>query len=326
MFSYSYYLSNTKDDVKRKYPVFNKDSTPTFFKILGNENEFKARLVYNNQLFTNTRYFAVFQDECLLLKEISSLKDIEVEKDYYFRTMNKKFYGMIINITNKTLAIDNILSSWDYELYTSEILTLLWPPAKKVNNVNIITSDNIYLFSSFTLQAHGNINVHSNSMQKTYDSVTKVFVDSKIKVAKKNTEIVIRKDHSTEKTFDNIKLREKLMDRFIVPKEGIYFLFNGFGADLLKSGQEVFLTPNSKIIQYKSTYPIEHILPCAARELSGEELLLDILCHHKYTEPFTITDLKTNKFSEIAFQYIEKCKVSGVINVIAKEYIEEGRL
>ena len=38
------------------------------------------------------------------------------------------------------------------------MLTLLWPPAIELEDMSLIYSDTAYLYSTFELQAHGNIN------------------------------------------------------------------------------------------------------------------------------------------------------------------------
>lgn len=56
IFSFNYYLSNTLNGAKRKYDFVKMGNTPTFFKLQGNDNDFKAKLVHSAKLFTNTQY------------------------------------------------------------------------------------------------------------------------------------------------------------------------------------------------------------------------------------------------------------------------------
>jgi hypothetical protein len=62
-FSFCYYLSNTLNDIKRQYGFFNCENMPTFFKIQGNDSDFKAKLVRSTVLFTNVQYFVAFQSK-----------------------------------------------------------------------------------------------------------------------------------------------------------------------------------------------------------------------------------------------------------------------
>jgi len=137
-FSFSYYLSNTLNGVKRKYVFLNRDNTPTFFKISGNDNDFKAKLIRSTVLFTNTQYFVAFQSQYSAPGGVQFHKGIKVGQTFRFETMNRKFLGFVLLITNKTPSIDCLLKSWGYQLEVFETLTLLWPPAHLIDDVSII--------------------------------------------------------------------------------------------------------------------------------------------------------------------------------------------
>jgi hypothetical protein len=55
-FSYSYHLSNTLNNVKRRYDFFKKDGLATFFKIQGNDDYYRARLIRSTILYTDVPY------------------------------------------------------------------------------------------------------------------------------------------------------------------------------------------------------------------------------------------------------------------------------
>ncbi|MEF2247313.1 hypothetical protein [Paenibacillus sp. IITD108] len=327
-FSSSYYLSNTLNDAKRKYDLFNHDNAPIFLKIQGNNSDdsnFQAKLVRGIVLYTNTQYFVVFQ-RYSSERAILFPSGIEVGGTSYFETMNRKFIGFLLSITNKTASIDNMINSWGYQLEASESLTLLWPPAQVIDDVSIIASEYAYIFSSFELQAHGNINVNSEEIVELSHGISRVSVKPKTKIFKKNAEIVINKVVPLVDTYIDITLSKRVKNSFTVPDEGFYFLFNHSGVSSLKNGQVVFLTPGSLIVQYEYNYPVSYIYPCSQRELSGDALLEDILAHYKRTEAFDSTKNSSLTLSKTASQYFEKCRIAGSINSIAKCFIEEGRL
>ena len=85
--------------------------------------------------------------------------DIKVDDTFQFETMGRKFLGKVLTIKDKTTQINSFVTSWGYQLEVSETLTLLWPPAALLNEVSMIDSNAVFLFSSFELEAHGNINV-----------------------------------------------------------------------------------------------------------------------------------------------------------------------
>lgn len=325
-FSFSYYLSNTLTGIQRKYDFLNQSNIPAFFKISGGDNGFKAKLVRSTILFTNTKYFVAFQNQYFAPRKGQFPKGIEVDQTFRFETMNRKFLGVIFVITNNTPYVDCLLKSWDYKLEASEILTMLWPPAHLIDDANIITSDHAFIFSSFELQAHGNINVHSEKIMKLSHGISKVTVKPKTKILKKNVEIVIDKVEPLVDDYNVITPSESLVSTFIVPDDGTHYLFNRSGVSPLANGQVVFLTPNSSIVQYKFNYPVSYINPCLQKELTEEDLLEDILAHYKRKETFDSTQFSTFRFGETASRYIEKCKSTGTINSTVKKFIEEGWL
>lgn len=325
-FSVSYYLSNTLNGAKRKYDFLNRDNTPTFFKISGNDNDFKAKLVRSTVLFTNTKYFVALQSQYSAPRGVQFLKGIEVGQTFRFETMNRKFLGFVLSITDKTPSIDCLLKSWGYQLEASETLTLLWPPAHLIDDVTIIASDYAFIFSSFELQAHGNINVHSDEIMKLSHGISKVMVKPKTKIFKKNAEIVIDKVVPPVDDYSVITPSNSLVSTFTVPDDGTYYHFNHSGVSPLTIGQIVFLTPNSSIVRYEFNYPVGYFYPCLQKELAGEELLEDILAHYKRMEAFDSTRFSTLVLSETASKYIDKCKITGSINPVVMQFIEEGRL
>lgn len=322
-FSFSYYLSNTHNGAKRKYDFFKLGNIPTFFKIQGNDREFKAKLVRNNVLYTNTQYFAAFQSPYSMY---GTYEGVQISETFSFETMGCKFVGILLTIQKKTSQLDLLVKSWGYQLDANETLTLLWPPAASLEDISLIRSDYVFLYSSFDLLAHGNINVHSENIQKVASGISRVLVIQRVKVSKKNVEIIIEKRDQSLSDYDEVVLSENIANTYVVPNYGSYFLFNFSGTIPLSSGQVVLLTPNCEIKGYKFSYLISRICKPQKEELVGELLLKDILAHYKRTEVFNPTIFRMCVLSETASQYIEKCRKVGLINTRAKQYIKEGQL
>lgn len=325
-FSFSYFLSNTLNGTKRKYDFFKSDNKPVFFKLLGNDSDYKAKLVRSAVLYTNVSYLVVFQSQYLVSQEVRFSNEVFVEDTFPFETMGKKFLGRVLTIKNKTTQIENLLLSWGYQLEASETLTLLWPPAAQVNDVSVIDSSYAFLYSSFELQAYGNINVHSEDIYRVTNEVSKVLIKPKTKVFKKNAEITIDKGDQHPYGFDEISLKESTASTYTVPDDNTYFLFNRSGVKRLSKGQSVSLTPQGEIRRYYYGYLKDRIYPRQKEELTGEYLLDDILSHYRRTEAFDKSVFNLCVLSKTASQYIEKCEASGLINTVAKQFIEEGRL
>jgi len=328
-FSHSYFLSNTLNGIRRKYDVFklNGANSPTFFKIQGNDNNYKAKLVRGTTLYTNVPYFVAFQNQYSFPYNTKLLKEIRVDDTFQFVTMGRKFLGKVLVITSKTPHIDDLVSSWDYQLESSEILTLMWPPAATADEVSIIGSDYAFLYSSFELQAHGNINVHSEDIKRIADGVvSKVSVKSKTNVFRKNAEIVIDKGSQHFSGFNEIHCTENIANTFTVPGNDLYFLFNRSGVKALTTGQTVSLTPRSEIKHYRFGYLTGRVIPHLQEVLSEDDLLIDILAHYRCSEVFNKGLLNLHSLSDTAALYLQKCEASGMINTVARQFIEGGRL
>ena len=325
-FSFSYYLSNTLSDIKRKYDFIKPgNSTPTFFKLQGNDSDFKAKLVRSTVLFTNIQYFVIFQNQYSTPRDIQLPDEILVNGTVRFKSMGYKFLGKTLSIQKKTARSDAMLNSWGYQLESSESLTLLWPPAPVVNDVSIITSYEAFVFTSFELQAHGNINVDPTDIFKVNHSISRILVKLKTKIFKKNAEIVIDKVEQPIGNYSLLTTSKSSASKFIVPDDdGSYFLFNRFGVSPLNGGQVVFLTPKSEIRRYNFGYLTGCFYPYQHEELVGEALLQDILMHCKRTEALDLNVFASFKMSNVALRYIDICIASDSINVVAKQSIMEG--
>lgn len=325
-FSFSYYLSNTLSGIKWKYDFIKPgNSTPSFFKLQGSDSDFKAKLVRSTVLFTNIQYFVIFQNQYSTPRDIQLPDEILVNGTVLFESMGYKFLGKTISIQKKTARSDAMLISWGYQLESSETLTLLWPPAPVVNDVSIITSDEAFVFTSFELQAHGNINVHHTNIFKVSHGFSRILVKPRTKIFKKNAEIVIEKVEQPIGNFSLLTTSKGLASKFIVPNDDdSYFLFNRFGVNPLNVGQVVLLTPKSEIRRYNFGYLTGCFYPYQLEELVGEALLEDILMHYKRTEALDLNAFASLKMSNVALRYIDKCKDSNLMNVVAKQSIMEG--
>jgi len=183
------------------------------------------------------------------------------------------------------------------------------------------------LYSSFELQAYGNINVHSEDIKQIAGGVvSKVSVKSKTNVFRKNAEIVIDKGSQYFSAFDEMHCTESIANTFTIPGDDLYFLFNRSGVKTLVTGQTVSLTPQSEIKRYRFGYLIGRVTPHLQEVLSGDELLIDILAHYRCSEVFNKYLFNLHSLSDSAALYLKKCEVSGMINTVAKQFIEEGRL
>lgn len=324
-FSWEYYVSITNNPKEMK--VFRKDSRgnlyPSFFKIQADSDEdsFQAKLVRSETLYTNTPYLIVFTHPYYFL---SFQNDVKVEQVFKFRTMERDFVGVVIRFTNNTAEIEQKLKEWKYKLEANETLTLLWPPSFQINESFFIKSKFSYIFSSFEMQAHGNINVHSEDIVRLRNGISRILINERTKVYRKNAELVLDKFEDITDEHDTLSVTQEESKNYVALDNGAY-LFNRSGVSQLSKGVSVFLTMGSEVRHYSFGY-LDRIVRCPnnIKVLVGERLLHDILIHYKRTEAFNWRDYESFNLNLIVFQYIKSCEQTGRINSAVKRFIEEG--
>jgi hypothetical protein len=328
-FSNSYFLSNSVNSVERKYKVFNNitNTASTFFKLKAVVSGYRAKLVRSSVLLTHVPYFIVHLSKSKYRSPVNSLlpDEIKGEDSFFFETMGKKFLGKVLTITEKTAEVDSLLSSWGYQLEPAETLTLLWPPAILSEDISLIYSDIAFLYSTFQLQAHGNINIHSEDISLITDRLTKVVVKPRIKIYRKNAELILEACEKELDSYLNLSVLQRVKKNFQVEKDAS-FMFNRSGVLPLSKGINVQMTPKIEVRHYLSGYLDEIVVPPDQIVISKEQLLQDVLIHYKRTEPFDLNDFGSLEFSQTAFHYIKNCKKIGVINSAAKRLIKEGQI
>ncbi|MDR0999416.1 MAG: hypothetical protein LBL96_01200 [Clostridiales bacterium] len=328
-FSWEYNVSSTNDSKQRKYEVFRKDGRgnlyPSFFKIQadGDDNVFQAKLVRTETLYTNTPYLFVFTHPYYTL---SFQSDVKVGRTFRFSTMNRDFSGAIVTFTSKTAKVEQQLKTWKYQLEANETLTLLWPPSPQINDTLSINEKSVYIFSSFEMQPHGNINVSSKDIIRLDGGVSKILVNVRTKLYRKNVELSIAKHEGLISEYDTIFLTKESSKKFIAPDNATY-LFNRSGVSPMSRGATVLLTATSEVRHFSFGY-LDRIITSANNGVSwdSERILQDVLMYYKREEQFNRGDYESLALSLIAFQYIKSCENTGRINSAAKRFIEEGRI
>ena len=86
-----YYISNTLNNKKREYYLFNYD-TPSFFKILCNDPEdegFTAKYIRSKSLYTGVRYFIAWTGRYTAQIKLKNIPDVYIEKEMQFLTFGR---------------------------------------------------------------------------------------------------------------------------------------------------------------------------------------------------------------------------------------------
>jgi hypothetical protein len=321
-FSYSYFFSTPGKNLSIEFQLF-KSFMPSFFKVQSDYS--KARFVRDSVLYTNTQYFVTFPENEIRQTLFYYCQSIIVEQEFRFKTMGQNFKGLIITFTAKDQELEHLLNGWGLRLEASEKLTLLWPPSSLLNETIMTTKSSLYIFSTFSLKEHANINVDKTDIFTFADGKTsKIKLNSKVKIFKKNTEMTFLKRGDLEKPYEKIIVDEDEQLTFKADDNN-YFLFNNNGVTPLVLDMNVTLTKASFIKHFKNGYQ-DKIITTAQKSEKTTIKLEELLLYYKRTERFQNEDFESLNLSESAKKYIDSCKIHGVINVAAKRLIQQGLL
>ena len=321
-FSPVYYVSNSFNPIKRSHMIF-RENSPSFFKIQGDEEEFNAKLVRSEAIYTGARYFVALAGGNGAQLKLRNMQGITIEQEFDFTFIRNHIWASVITITNKTMEIESILQQWNYTLDTPETLSLLWPPSYEIDNVSVIPLKQAFVYSTFKLQSCGNINVDEKDIEIMGSNITKVYIDKHVKILKKNADLEICFQESNFNCCE-FKVEEQKVEKFFVPAKNRYYLFSRSGMRELKYGEQVILTAGSYIAEYSNGCLLKMLKATEDVELEGKELLEDIVKHYNVSESYE--GLSIDRNIDYIIDYIDSCKKTGKINSLVKKYIEEGKL
>lgn len=321
----SYFISNTLNNTKREYYVFNYDA-PSFFKVLCNDPEdegFTAKYIRSKSIYIGVRYFIAWPGSNTAQIKLKSIPDVCVEKKMQFVTFGKTtVWGMIAYFKDKNPLLDSLLCDWGYNLDFSENVSLLWPPAYEKEERLAVSSSKLYFHSSFTFQGLGNINTTDKCISKISNSVTMVSMHDSLHILKKNAELEIRKEPLLS-AIHKVEVKEEQTDIFRVPATNTFFLYSELGVSKLNEGQIVFLTPGTHIAEYSGNTLLRIIRFSTKMDEDIEECFFEILSNYWVTKEFQ--DISTDQLPKDIKGYLETCKASKRINVAVEQLIKGER-
>lgn len=319
-YSESYCISITSSKFKREYKLFNA-IRPAFFKIQGEDTEFTAKYIKGINLYTNVKYFIVCVGKNAAKNLFGNNSSVKIDGSLQTLTMNNRtFSAIIVTFTTINPLLDAILCSWDYKLSTSEELALLWPPAHEHSEVLCVAKNTVFVYSSFILQAGGNTSASRSFMHEISNNITKIHINSLLKILEKNAEMTVAvTEFSTKKSsLDEQHLTET---KFTVPKNGMFYYFSKRGVEKLYPGQKVFLTETSSIIEYDGNYKLKIITKSVSEEKTVSERMREALAYYWVSVPFDM-EIDGNQ-SEDIMKYLIDSKNKGYINKALKTIIME---
>ena len=325
-YSSHYYISNTSNNIKKEYNVFS-DTSPTLFKIHGDEPNFKAKYVRGKSICTKVRYYLAWPGQNTANIKLKNMTGVKIEEVFEFTTFrNTTVWSMIVTFEEKNCQLDELLLSWGYNLTNNETLTILWPPVYKSEDTCRIQTSRIYLHSSFRLQGKGNINVGQDRIQYLGTDVTKIDWDRHqvLKILKKNVELTI---HILD---NNCEIGNALSPTIIekpsltIP-DGNFFYFSKYGIQRVEPGFKIFLTSSSYIVEYFNNYPIKkYVLPQPITK-PLEQNIEDVLRNYWVTIPYNPEN--ENSYDDLSYNvanYIAQCSTSGTINQAIRKLLKEN--
>ena len=328
LFSWDYFVCSTNDTKKRRYEVFSKNSAgnsfPIFFRnltISSDENPI-SKLVKSKNLYTNTTYTLVTTNRSPSILRFD--ESVIVDNKNEFRTMNQDFISATILIKTISAQTAQKLNEWGYSLEANETLNILWPPSAISNERLITNRSEMFLYSSFVLSPHGNINLSEKSIQKINSNVSLIQISDGVKVYKKNNELFIAKMEIVKNEYSLIRVAEKFVSKFTADDNG-YYLFDKSGVTRLSKGMTITLSKNSKILHFYFNY-LDQVIAAKDTEtrIDAQTLLSEILQYYKRVLPYKTDNFGSLKVSEIAYVYTSRCEQTGFINAAVIRYIQGG--
>lgn len=317
-----YYISNTQNNKKREYNVFQSDS-PSFFKILNNNSDdsnYKAKLIRSKTIYTGVRYFIAWPRKNTAQIKLRGVSDVICEEELNFTTFGgTTVWGLVVTFQKSNALLGGLLHDWGFNLKSSESVSLLWPPAYEKNEELVVSSSQLYLHSSFKFQGFGNINISDKFITEISDNVTKISLNNPIHILKKNVELEIDIEPLSI-TICTIEVRDECASCFEVPKENSFFLFSEFGTDKLSEGQKVFLTPSSHIAEYAGNSLKRIILFSESSEFDIEKRFFEIMSNYWITEDYR--EITVESLPQSIMDYLVTCKGTMCINKAVEQLIK----
>lgn len=275
-------------------------------------------------LYTNTEYIGISENKDVL-QELVFLEYVRSEDALFsFVTENRAFYGLKFSIKQAEYSVLQFFQKHDYQIETSESFSILWPPVSTRDSCSICNGDSVYIYSSFELTPYQNMNVDDTFAKEISRDVQKLHIDNEVIIHEKNIDICIQRDRELRVEAGPKEPAITYCDRYVVPNQYNYFLFDQCGCTRLTPGLNVYLSESDRIVGYKNGHIKAFVYACPKEKTDVRQLINDILKYHPQAEVFEPDDFMNIKLDEAVLTYLENCYRSGRINTVVKRYIKEG--
>ena len=282
-----------------------------------------CRYQTSSLLYTDTEYIGISENE-EVLQELASLEYVISEELFSFVTENRIFYGLQFYVKGAEFSVRRFFQKHDYQIETSEAFSILWPPVYTRDSCSICAGDIVYAHSSFELIPHGNMNADGTFAKEVSRDVLKLHINDEVIIHEKNIDICIQRERERGKETVLEEPMTAYSDRYTIPDQYDYFLFDQNGCTRLISGSNVYLSESDRIVGYKNGHIKAFVCACPKEKPDTKQLINDIIKYHPQSEAFEPDDFMDITTDETVLAYLENCYRSGRINTVAKRYIKEG--
>lgn len=274
-------------------------------------------------IYTDVEYIGISENEEALQELVSLEYVISEEEIFSFATENRVFYGLKFSVKRVEFSVLHFFQKHDYQIETSEAFSILWPPVYARDSCSICDEDMVYVHSSFELTPHGNMNANDAFVREISRDVLKLYIGDEVIIHEKNIDICIQKERELGTETVPEEPVTTYSDRYTVPDQYDYFLFDQNGCTRLAPGSNVYLSESDRIVGYKNGHLIAFVYACPKEKTDTRQLINDILKYHPQSEPFELDDFMDITTDETVLSYLENCYRSGRINTVIKQYIKE---
>lgn len=290
-----------------------------------NEKDEHCKLHKTSLLYTDTKYIAISENE-ESVRKLASLPDMYMLNDVEtFETEGKVFWKIQFCLCKVNYSTCLFFQQYGYQIEKLETFRILWPFVYKKDSCFVCTEDAVYVYSSFELVPHGNINIDAAQICKVEENIFKIYInDNKVFICEKNISMNIQreKEDGKEEHLEEIEISNA--DKIRISDKYDCYLFDKYGCTKLATGTTVYLSSTDKIIGYKNGHVRIFIYSIPKKKIDTQQIINNALKYHPQSETFKSDEFMDVMGNESVIMYLESCYRSGKINTVLKYYIKEG--
>lgn len=318
------YIDISGTNYRMRYEILYNNDFPTFFKIQsGDDTDNRAKRIVGGKVYTGTLYYIIARDRKTIQKIAKHSECVSLSQIDEIDAFGSTIYGTNIQVSFVNAELHDLFSYFNFDLETAQRVSQLWPPIYSIDGVLCVNGKKVYLGSTFELVPYTNISCENDAL-KEFDGLFEVDLSCPVWIRYGNVDIQIEQHQ-----YHSLQLRESCEQitsaKADVTESGSFYLIDGDGYRELPVGRH-FITASSKIVKYRSNYPMVIFTHPEPIPTSRIELLCDVLSYYKVTIPFNEQLVVGCYLSAVAQSYIEECRITNTINKKALDFIKAGKV